>query len=103
MNLLILTEGFPTYGGLAGRDLEAIAAGLEEVLQAEYLEYRIESTGYLGRHLADGGVPIVEPAWQASHLHRCRPNVTANFPNTSFPGRRSRLNCIGTPASARSR
>jgi len=59
-NLLILTEGFPTYGGLAGRDLEAIAVGLEEVLQPEYLEYRIASTAYLGRHIADEGV--VRPA-----------------------------------------
>ena len=61
MNLLVLTEGFPTYGGLAGRDLEAIAVGLDEVLQPEYLEYRIASTAYLGRHIADHGVPIVEP------------------------------------------
>jgi tryptophanase len=59
--LLILTEGFPTYGGLAGRDLEAIAVGLREVLEADYLEYRITSTGYLGRHVADAGVPIVQP------------------------------------------
>jgi len=60
-NLLILTEGFPTYGGLAGRDLEAIARGLEEVLQEEYLRYRIRSTAYLADKAAAAGVPIVKP------------------------------------------
>ena len=60
-DLLILTEGYPTYGGLAGRDLEAIAVGIQEALQEEYLHYRIASTAYLGNHISAGGVPIVQP------------------------------------------
>jgi len=59
--LLILTEGFPTYGGLAGYDLEAIARGLEEVVEAPYLHYRIRSTAYLGEKLTAAGVPIIQP------------------------------------------
>src|SRR6185436_9522653 len=60
-NLLILTEGFPTYGGLAGRDLEAIAQGLREVVDEDYLRYRIRSTAYLGEALVAAGVPVVRP------------------------------------------
>ncbi len=60
-NLLILTEGFPTYGGLAGYDLEAIARGLEEVVEEPYLRYRIRSTTYLGEKLTAAGVPTIQP------------------------------------------
>ncbi len=59
--MLILTEGFPTYGGLAGRDLEAIAQGLAEVVDEDYLRYRIRSTAYLGEALHQAGVPVVRP------------------------------------------
>ncbi|MDH3858263.1 MAG: tryptophanase [Gammaproteobacteria bacterium] len=61
-NILILTEGFPTYGGLAGRDLEAIAVGLGEVLDENYLDYRLKSTQYVVEHLRSSGIPVVVPA-----------------------------------------
>ncbi|MEO5985672.1 MAG: tryptophanase [Candidatus Limnocylindria bacterium] len=60
-NMLILTEGFPTYGGLSGRDLEAMAQGLREVVEEDYLRYRIRSTAYLGEALVEAGVPCVQP------------------------------------------
>jgi tryptophanase len=61
-NILIMTEGFPTYGGLAGRDLEAIAVGLRETLDEHYLDYRLLSTRYVVQHLSDAGIPVMSPA-----------------------------------------
>ncbi|HEY7172400.1 MAG TPA: tryptophanase [Vicinamibacterales bacterium] len=84
-NLLILTEGFPTYGGLAGYDLEAIASGLEEVLDEDYLRYRIRSTAYLGEKVAAAGVPIVQPPGGHAIYLDARA-LLPHVPPTALPG-----------------
>ena len=84
-DLLILTEGFPTYGGLAGRDLEAIAVGLQEVLHEDYLNYRFTSINYLGRHIAEHGVPIIEPpGGHAIYIDAAA--MLPHIPALQFPG-----------------
>lgn len=83
--LLILTEGFVTYGGLAGRDLEALAIGLEEVLEEDYLRYRIASTAYVGQHLDELGVPLLKPfGGHAIYLDGRR--FCQHLPDEQLPG-----------------
>jgi tryptophanase len=84
-DLLILTEGYPTYGGLAGRDLEAIAVGIQEALQEDYLRYRIASTAYLGNHIAEAGVPIVQPPGGHAIYIDARAFLP-HVPSDQFPG-----------------
>ncbi len=84
-NLLIITEGFSTYGGLAGRDLEAIAQGLTEVLDEHYLTYRLRSIEYLGEKLTNAGVPILQPpGGHAIYLDARR--FVAHIPPHEYPG-----------------
>ena len=84
-DLLILTEGYPTYGGLAGRDLEAIAVGVQEALEEDYLRYRIASTAYLGNHIAAAGVPIVQPPGGHAIYLDARAFLP-HIPSAQFPG-----------------
>jgi tryptophanase len=84
-NALILGEGFPTYGGLAGRDLEAMAIGLEEALEPEYLRYRQRSVAYFTQKLADAGVPVVQPpGGHAVFIDAAR--LVPHIPPELFPG-----------------
>ncbi|MGF2414277.1 tryptophanase [Ferruginibacter sp.] len=84
-NLLIMTEGFPTYGGLAGRDLEAIAIGLNEVLDEHYLQYRIRSIEYLTNKLIAAGVPVMQPAGGHA-VYLDAKEFLAHIPVEQYPG-----------------
>jgi tryptophanase len=84
-NRLILTEGFSTYGGLSGRDLEAIAVGLEEVVQEDYLRYRIASTQYVARHFDEAGIPIMKPAGGHAVYMDAR-RFLPHIPPLQYPG-----------------
>lgn len=83
--LLVATEGFPTYGGLAGRDLEAIAQGLREITEADYLRYRVRSIDYVASALRDAGVPIVEPPGGHAVYIDARA-LLSHIPALQYPG-----------------
>jgi tryptophanase len=84
-SLLILTEGFPTYGGLAARDLEALAVGLEEVLDERYLEYRVAMTRYMAEGLNKAGIPTVQPPG-AHAVYIDVKRFLPHIPSHEFPG-----------------
>jgi len=84
-NELIIREGFPTYGGLAGRDLDAIAVGFKEVLEVPYLEYRLGQTNYLGERLLEKGIPIIEPPG-AHAIYIDALKLFSHIPQHELPG-----------------
>ncbi|UCH20392.1 MAG: tryptophanase [Deltaproteobacteria bacterium] len=84
-NILVVTEGFPTYGGLAGHDLEALAQGLEEVLEEDYLKYRIRSVTYVGEKLIQLGVPIFQPPGGHA-IYLDAKDFLPHIPPAAYPG-----------------